>query len=70
MKMSDLEPVDGAESYLIEEAEALDALRAHLSVSASNADWSDDPQTVARSLLSQLAINRSADVVVATLRSA
>ena len=64
MKMRDPESVEAAESYLIEEAEALDAIREKVAPAVNAvADWADDPQAIARSLLSQLAVCRGTNML-------
>ena len=56
--MRDLEPVDAAEIYLLEEADALDDIRENFTPAGRNEASLDDPQSIARSLLLQLALLR------------
>lgn len=65
MKMRETESLDAAETYLIEEAEALDAIRKNVAPDVNAVTgWTDDPQAIARSLLSQLAICRASKLLV------
>jgi hypothetical protein len=63
MTMHEQEPVDETATYLIEEAEALDAIRENLASAAHGIAWAHDAQAEARSLLAQLTLPRHVDVV-------